>query len=101
MTLLPPRRGPDVLVEVEDVVRVVRVLQRRQSGQLLGRVRAADTCRPLVVQSVDVRPAGEGVERAAVPACRCDPGLVLVRAVPPRGADELERGVAVAERAGG
>src|SRR6266550_3939257 len=59
----------DVLVQVEHVVRVVAILERRQPGELLGRVGAADALGSFVAEHVDVRPAGE---RAAAPQRRSD-----------------------------
>ena len=90
----------DVLVQVEDVVRVVRVLERGQPGQLRGRV-CPPHARPAPSSpsDVDVDAAGERLQRAQRPAGAPRSALVVLGGVgPPRGGDELERRVAVAER---
>ncbi len=62
--LHPPAR-PDVLVEVEDVVRVDGVLERSQPGQHRCRVGAVHAGLPVVAERVDVCPARKRLDRPA------------------------------------
>src|SRR5690242_20253745 len=87
--------GADVLVEVEDVRRVVRRLQRHQPLQLRRRERALDR---VAVQRVHVRPARVRRQRRGVLAQLSDPGSILVRVLPPSGSDELEQRLPMTER---
>src|SRR4051794_21609329 len=86
--------GADVLVQVEDVGRVVRRLQRNQPLQLGRRERAADR---VAVQRVHVRPVRVWRQRRGVFPDPSDPGLVLGRVVPARRGDELEQRVPMTE----
>src|SRR4249919_2049375 len=90
--------GWNVLVQVEDVVRVKGVLERREPGQLLGRIRTSYASHPVVAQHVHIDPA-----RVALQAGRALPGsgyspLVLSRIRPAGGADVLERCATLAKR---
>src|SRR3954465_9855978 len=73
---LPSLRA-DVLVQVEDVVRVIGGLEGRQPGELRRRVRAADTLLALVAERVDVHAAGEGVQCRRAATGRGDARPVL------------------------
>src|SRR3712207_975044 len=91
------RRGPrlasartDVLVEVEDVVRVDGVLERGQPGQLLRRVGPLHALLSLVAEHVDVDPAGERLQAAGTLPGGDHRRLVLGRVGPPGGAHVLE-----------
>src|SRR5262245_8556457 len=84
--------GADVLVEVEDVGRVVRRLERGQPGQLRRRVRAVDR---VVVERVHVDPARVRRHARRVLANHGPPGLILGRVVPAGRGDELEQRVSV------
>ena len=73
---------------------IVGVLDRGQSGELLGRVRAPDPGLAVVAEHVDVGAAREPVHRARIAAGRGHPPLIIGGAAPPRRGDELECGVA-------
>src|SRR6266487_3740799 len=90
-------RGLDVVIEVEDVARVVAVLQRGQPRQRVRAVGAPDARLPLVGEVVDVDAAGERLDRGAVTPRRRHPRLVLRRVGPARHGHELDQRVAVAE----
>jgi hypothetical protein len=86
------------VVEVEDVVRVVTVLQRTEPGQLRRAVRPPDTRLPVICEGIDVDAAGKRFDRRPVSPCRGHARLVLGRVGPPGGGHELDERVALAER---
>ena len=96
-TVATPAARPDVLVEVEDVLRVDGVLERGQPGQHRRRVGAAHAGLPVVAERVDVCPAGERLDPASALPDRRHPVRVLGGVGPAGGPDVFEGRPAVPE----
>jgi hypothetical protein len=76
--------GPNVLVEMEDVVWVVSTFERSELGQLAGLVRAAHAGLAFVAWHVDIDANGERFECGAVPARRRNALVIFCMVSPGR-----------------
>src|SRR6266581_622806 len=87
----------DVVIQMEEVFRVVTRLQRGQPCQLGRAVSTPHSRLTFVGQVVDVGPTGERLHGCAVAPSRRNPIVVLIRFRPTRAGDELNERVAMAE----
>jgi hypothetical protein len=85
------------VIEVEDILRVIPVLQRRQPGKFVGPIGPSHPVLSLVGQDVHVDAVGERLEGGAVTTGCRDPLFILCRIGPAGGRDEFDQHVAMGE----